>query len=94
MRTPRQVGARVNMDRTERNWLSMAAVGDGWKRNPEGPAERESRTSGVRSVHARVSRPHFRMMGRAIRFSLSELEKWRQKFFVNGGIDEQDRKTA
>ena len=32
--------------------------------------------------------PHFRMMGRSIRFSLAELEKWRQKFFVNGGIDE------
>jgi excisionase family DNA binding protein len=31
--------------------------------------------------------PHFRMMGRAIRFSISELEKWRRQFFVNGGID-------
>ena len=30
--------------------------------------------------------PHFRMMGRAIRFSLTELEKWRRQFFVNGGI--------
>jgi len=42
-------------------------------------------------VYAYVERkqiPHFRMMGRSIRFSLSELEKWRQKFFVNGGIDE------
>jgi hypothetical protein len=29
------------------------------------------------------------MMGRAIRFSISELEKWRQQFFINGGIDEQ-----
>ena len=32
-------------------------------------------------VYAYVERkqiPHFRMMGRAIRFSLSELEKWRQ----------------
>jgi len=48
-------------------------------------------------VYAYVERkqiPHFRMMGRAIRFSLSELEKWRRKFFVNGAIDEQDRKTA
>ena len=48
-------------------------------------------------VYAYVERkqiPHFRMMGRAIRFSISELEKWRRKFFVNGGIDEQDRKTA
>jgi excisionase family DNA binding protein len=32
--------------------------------------------------------PHFRMMGRAIRFSISELEKWRRQYFVNGGIDE------
>ena len=42
-------------------------------------------------VYAYVERkqiPHFRMMGRSIRFSLSELEKWRQKFFVSGGIDE------
>ena len=42
-------------------------------------------------VYAYVERkqiPHFRMMGRSIRFSLSELEKWRQQFFVNGGIDE------
>jgi excisionase family DNA binding protein len=31
--------------------------------------------------------PHFRIMGRAIRFSISELEKWRRQFFVNGGID-------
>ena len=48
-------------------------------------------------VYAYVERkqiPHFRMMGRAIRFSISELEKWRQQFFVNGGIDEQNRKTA
>jgi excisionase family DNA binding protein len=42
-------------------------------------------------VYAYVERkqiPHFRMMGRTIRFSLSELEKWRYQFFVNGGIDE------
>jgi len=42
-------------------------------------------------VYAYVERkqiPHYRMMGRSIRFSLSELEKWRQKFFVNGGINE------
>jgi len=41
-------------------------------------------------VYAYVERkqiPHFRMMGRAIRFSLSELEKWRHQFFVNGGIN-------
>ena len=40
-------------------------------------------------VYAYVERkqiPHFRMMGRSIRFSLSELEKWRRQFFVNGGI--------
>jgi excisionase family DNA binding protein len=41
-------------------------------------------------VYAYVERkqiPHFRIMGRSIRFSLSELEKWRRQFFVNGGID-------
>ena len=41
-------------------------------------------------VYAYVERkqiPHFRMMGRAIRFSLSELEKWRRQFIVNGGIN-------
>ena len=41
-------------------------------------------------VYAYVKRkqiPHFRMMGRSIRFSLIELEKWRQQFFVNGGIN-------
>jgi predicted DNA-binding transcriptional regulator AlpA len=31
--------------------------------------------------------PHFRMMGRAIRFRLSELAAWRQKFHLNGGIE-------
>ena len=31
--------------------------------------------------------PHFRMMGRAIRFRLSELDSWRQQFHVNGGIN-------
>ena len=38
-------------------------------------------------VYAYVERkqiPHFRMMGRA---SIAELERWRQQFFVNGGID-------
>ena len=41
-------------------------------------------------VYAYVERkqiPDFRMMGRSIRFSLTELEKWRRQFFVNGGID-------
>ena len=43
-------------------------------------------------VYAWVERkqiPHYRMMGRSIRFSLAELAKWRQQFHVNGGIDEQ-----
>jgi excisionase family DNA binding protein len=42
-------------------------------------------------VYAYVERkqiPHFRMMGRAIRFRLSELEPWRQQFHVNGGIND------
>lgn len=42
-------------------------------------------------VYAYVERkqiPHFRMMGRAIRFRLSELDGWRRQFHVNGGIDE------
>jgi len=42
-------------------------------------------------VYAYVERkqiPHFRMMGRTIRFRLSELESWRQQFHVNGGIDD------
>jgi len=41
-------------------------------------------------VYAYVERkqiPHFRMMGRSIRFRLSELDRWRQQFHVNGGID-------
>jgi excisionase family DNA binding protein len=41
-------------------------------------------------VYAYVERkqiPHFRMMGRAIRFRLSELDAWRQQFYVNGGIE-------
>jgi len=42
----------------------------------------------VYSYVERKQIPHFRIMGRAIRFSISELEKWRQQFFVNGGIDE------
>jgi excisionase family DNA binding protein len=44
-------------------------------------------------VYAYVERkqiPHYRMMGRSIRFRLSELDEWRQQFHVNGGIDEQD----
>ena len=42
----------------------------------------------VYSYVERKQIPHFRMMGRSIRFSISELEKWRRQFFVNGGIDE------
>ena len=41
-------------------------------------------------VYAYVERkqiPHFRMMGRAIRFRISELDQWRQQFHVNGGIN-------
>jgi excisionase family DNA binding protein len=45
--------------------------------------------SPVYSYVERKQIPHFRIMGRAIRFSVSELEKWRQQFFVNGGIDGQ-----
>ncbi len=47
-------------------------------------------------VYAYVERrqiPHYRMMGRSVRFRWSELAEWRQPFHVNGGIDEQDRKT-
>lgn len=42
-------------------------------------------------VYAYVERkqiPHYRMMGRCIRFSLAELAEWRQRFFVDGGICE------
>jgi len=45
-------------------------------------------------VYADVERkqiPHYRMMGRSVRFRLSELTEWRQQFHVNGGINEQDR---
>jgi excisionase family DNA binding protein len=31
--------------------------------------------------------PHYRMMGRAIRFRISELAKWRQQSHVDGGIE-------
>jgi len=40
-------------------------------------------------VYAYVERkqiPHYRM-GRSIRFRLSELDAWRTKFHVNGGIE-------
>jgi excisionase family DNA binding protein len=41
-------------------------------------------------VYAYVERkqiPHFRMMGRSIRFRLSELAEWRKQFHVNGGVE-------
>ena len=38
----------------------------------------------VYSYVERKQIPHFRMMGRAIRFRLSELEVWREQFHVNG----------
>ena len=40
-------------------------------------------------VYAWVERkqiPHYRMMGRSIRFKLSELAAWSKQFQVNGGI--------
>jgi excisionase family DNA binding protein len=45
-------------------------------------------------VYAYVERkqiPHYRMMGRSIRFRLSELVGWRKQFHVNGGIDDETR---
>ena len=48
-------------------------------------------------VYAYVERkqiPHYRMMGRSIRFRRSELVEWRQQFHVNGGIDEQEERKA
>jgi excisionase family DNA binding protein len=41
----------------------------------------------VYSYVERKQIPHFRMMGRAIRFRLSELDQWRQQFHVNGGMN-------
>ncbi len=41
-------------------------------------------------VYAWVEReqiPHYRMMGRSIRFKLSELAAWSKQFQVNGGIE-------
>ena len=45
-------------------------------------------------VYAWVERkqiPHYRMMGRSIRFHLLELAEWRKQFHVNGGIDDENR---
>jgi excisionase family DNA binding protein len=35
--------------------------------------------------------PHYRMMGRSIRFHLLELAEWRKQFHVIGGIDDENR---
>jgi excisionase family DNA binding protein len=74
-------------DRTPKN---NRAIPEGYER-PVGVKE-AARFLGVSPslVYAYVERkqiPHFRMMGRAIRFRLSELDSWRQQFYVNGGID-------
>lgn len=42
----------------------------------------------VYSYVERKQIPHYRMMGRAIRFRISELAKWRQQFHVNGESNE------
>ena len=41
----------------------------------------------VYSYVERKQIPHYRMMGRAIRFRISELANWRQQFHVDGGIE-------
>ncbi len=42
----------------------------------------------VYSYVERKQIPHYRMMGRTIRFSLSELATWRAQFHVDGEIHE------
>jgi excisionase family DNA binding protein len=42
----------------------------------------------VYSYVERKQIPNYRMMGRAIRFRISELAKWRQQFHVNGESNE------
>ena len=42
----------------------------------------------VYSYVTRKQIPHYRMMGRTIRFLLSELAVWRQQFHIDGGIHE------
>ena len=42
----------------------------------------------VYSYVERKQIPHYRMMGRAIRFKLSELAKWREQFHVDGASNE------
>jgi excisionase family DNA binding protein len=81
-----QIGEFVT-DRTPKN---NGSILEGYER-PVGVKE-AAQFLGVSPslVYAYVERkqiPHFRMMGRAIRFRLSELDSWRQQFHVNGGID-------
>jgi excisionase family DNA binding protein len=43
-------------------------------------------------IYAYVERkqiPHYRLMGRSIRFRLAELAEWREQFHVDGGIDDE-----
>ena len=42
----------------------------------------------VYSYVERKQIPHYRMMGRAIRFKLAELAVWREQFHVDGGTSE------
>ena len=42
----------------------------------------------VYSYVERKQIPHYRMMGRAIRFKLSELARWREQFHVDGAVNE------
>jgi excisionase family DNA binding protein len=62
-------------------------------RQPQPPVVRAQSSSALflgvspSLVYSYVERkqiPHFRMMGRAIRFRLSELEVWREQFHVIG----------
>jgi excisionase family DNA binding protein len=82
-------------------WLAMSSpfsvlgpIADGRAAELETPVDVKTaaRFLGISAslVYAYVERkqiPHFRMMGRAIRFRLSELDAWRQQFHVNGGIN-------
>ena len=58
------------------------AVGDVLQRSPKDVAQQL-----LADYVERKQIPHFGMKGRAIRFRLSELDAWRQKFYVNGGIN-------
>ena len=79
------------MSTSSENSVSVFADGRSTDREPPVDVKTAARFLGVSPslVYAYVERkqiPHFRMMGRAIRFRLSELETWRQQFYVNGGI--------